>query len=69
MASEDLEAAFAEYSDESLRMAKEYEPFWLGRWTPPAPPPSACVCMQAWSSVTGRTCPVHGYTAPMQATC
>ncbi|HAP90976.1 MAG TPA: hypothetical protein DCR15_15170 [Arthrobacter bacterium] len=64
MAEDDLESAFAEYADESLKIAKEWEPLWLGRWAP-----SACVCMQAWSSVTGRTCPVHGHIAPMQVTC
>jgi hypothetical protein len=30
---------------------------------------SLCICMQPWSSVTGRTCPVHGHIAPMQITC
>lgn len=28
-----------------------------------------CTCMHAWSSVTGRACPVHGHIAPMQITC
>ena len=28
-----------------------------------------CVCLQPWSSVTGRTCPAHGHIAPMQITC
>lgn len=65
-----LESAFAEHSEDSLQMAREA---WAIRPNAPAwnPGPSlgACVCMQAWNSITGRTCPVHGYSAPMQITC
>jgi hypothetical protein len=39
---------------------------WLNDW---ADELAGCICMQAWSSVTGRTCPVHGYSAPMAVTC
>jgi hypothetical protein len=31
--------------------------------------PGQCVCLQPWSSVTGRTCPMHGHIAPAQITC
>jgi hypothetical protein len=32
-------------------------------------PAHGCVCMQAWNGVIGRTCPAHGYIAPMAVTC
>lgn len=30
--------------------------------------PNGCICNQPWNAVVGRTCPVHGWIAPMQVT-
>jgi hypothetical protein len=29
----------------------------------------SCNCSSPWNSITGRTCPVHGYVAPVTITC
>lgn len=52
----DMQEAF----DRGQQMGHRYPPYL-------EPSTYACVCGQPWSSVTGRTCPVHGYIAPARA--